>query len=163
VGAVFDGRYIYYSPWWRGGANPESGKVLRYDTHGDYLSPDNWMTYDATNTSGYNDIRGLEGAVFDGRYVYFVPLKYDQTYTSKVLRYDTQTAFSDPDSWKAYEMPFPEHPDAKGFTGAVFDGKYVYFVPNSFVPHLKAVRYNTQTDFTDSASWDLLTSVANWI
>src|SRR5688500_15022716 len=49
VGAVFDGRYIYYSPWWKGGDKPQSGKILRYDTYESYESQHSWSVYDAEN------------------------------------------------------------------------------------------------------------------
>ncbi|QHT68824.1 T9SS type A sorting domain-containing protein [Rhodocytophaga rosea] len=161
VGAVFDGRYVYFSPWWRGGDEPQSGEVLRFDTQGDYQDTNSWNTYNADNEDGKNGVRGLEGAVFDGRYIYFVPLHTENIYSSQVLRYDTQKDFNSTNSWDVYDYTTnnvaeidDKYQAPKGFVGAVFDGKYIYFPPNPWEPHHKVLRYNTQSDFFDSSSWE---------
>ena len=41
VGAVFDGRYIYYVPY------GQSGVVLRFDTRGRFTDRTNWVSFDA--------------------------------------------------------------------------------------------------------------------
>lgn len=152
VGGVFDGRYIYCSPWWKG--NTQSGKVLRYDTHGDFNSSENWTTYNAENEDGETDIRGLEGAVFDGRYVYFVPLHRDGIYYATVLRYDTRGDFHDEASWEVFDAgTIDDQGTLKGFVGAVFDGAYIYFVPNPFEPHGKVLRLDTRLTFTSRQAW----------
>jgi hypothetical protein len=151
VGAVFDGRYVYGSPWWKG--DKESGKILRYDTKMPYGDTDSWSVYDAESEDG-SILRGLEGAVFDGRYVYFVPLHHGTTYYGSVLRFDTHSDFNDPESWDVFESETID-PASKGFVGAVFDGTFVYFVPNPFEPYSKVLRLNTQLDFFDEGSWDV--------
>src|SRR5438128_874404 len=58
--------------------------------------------YDAGNTSGLAT-RGFLGAVFDGRYVYFVPEFETDNSHGRVLRYDTHGGFKDPMSWTGYD------------------------------------------------------------
>jgi hypothetical protein len=50
--------------------------------------------------------------------------------TSNILRVDTTRAFDQPTSWSAFDGK-TVHPKGLGFRGAVFDGRYVYFVPKS--------------------------------
>jgi hypothetical protein len=157
VGGVFDGRYIYCSPWWKGQEPQEvSGKILRYDTHLEFNDSTSWQVYDAENEDGIPDIRGLEGAVFDGKYVYFVPLHHEGIYYSKVLRYNTTLAFNDEASWEVFNAePLDSTGTMKGFIGAVFDGNYVYFVSNGFAPNGKFLRFNIREDFQDPKSWQI--------
>jgi hypothetical protein len=157
VGAVYDGRYLYCSPWYKDtDAEKESGKVLRYDTHLPYDDDASWVVYDAEHEDGFSGIRGLEGAVFDGKYVYFVPLHHEGIYWAKVLRYDISKEFTDPDSWEVFnaESLDPEGTMA-GFVGATFDGKNIYFIPNPFSTHGKVLRFNTTEDFFSESSWDI--------
>jgi hypothetical protein len=154
VGGVFDGRYIYCSPWWKG--ETQSGTILRYDTHGPYQDSLSWSTYDASDEDGVPDIRGLEGAVFDGRFVYFVPLHRDGNYFGTVLRYDTQKSFLLESSWEVFNAePLDPEGTLKGFVGAVFDGQHVYFIPNPFEPHGKVLRLDTKEDFLSENSWSI--------
>jgi hypothetical protein len=48
---------------------------------------------------------GLFGAVFDGRYVYFVP-QHDGNRDGTVLRFDTHRQFRNPASWSAYDAEY---------------------------------------------------------
>lgn len=157
VGAVFDGRYTYFSPWRI--ASPQewqSGRVLRYDTHYPYGDSTSWSVYNAENEDGEDNVRGLEGAVFDGRYIYFVPLHHEGTYHSKVLRFDTQKEFNDSDSWNVFNAGDLD-PDGnlKGFVGAVYDGQFVYFIPNPFFAHSKVLRLDTRREFLEDDSWSI--------
>jgi hypothetical protein len=87
IGAAFDGRYVYFVPWNDG--TSYHGKVLRYDTQGNFSNSASWSAYDAGNTSPLTNTKGYVGAVFDGRYVYFAPYGDGGTYHGRVLRYDT--------------------------------------------------------------------------
>jgi hypothetical protein len=62
------------------------------------------------------------GAVFDGRYVYYVPAK-----APRFVRHDTEDphGFADPSSWSVRDSGAA----AADFFGGAFDGRYVYFVP----------------------------------
>lgn len=47
------------------------------------------------------------------------------------------------------------HPDARGFSGAVSDGRYLYLVPlNNGGFHGRVARYDSTMDFDDAAAWD---------
>ncbi len=142
--AAFDGRYIYLVPGSEQ-AGGGSGKVVRYDTQGEFKDPASYTTYDAANTSGL-DTRSYDGAVFDGRYVYFSPLDADGV----VLRYDTEGDFEDAGSWVAYGA---KKASLKRCVGAVFDGRHVYIVP--YGQSDQAVRYDTAGAFTDEDSWEV--------
>ena len=89
VMGVFDGRYVYFVPYYNGSLF--HGEVLRYDTTSNFESPESWSAFDAGENGVGNDPVGYRGATFDGRYVYFVPWK-DSTgsYHGEVLRYDTK-------------------------------------------------------------------------
>ena len=149
-GAAFDGRYIYCCP---GYANPtpgapfsdaaESGVVMRLDTAGEFRDPATYRTFDTQSL----DPRAVcfDGAAFDGRYVYFVPL-----HANTALCYDTQADFDDAESWQVYDAG-----SAVGMgpsVGAVYDGQFLYFVPFG---HGKVVRYDTRGTFTGRAHWSV--------
>lgn len=155
--AGFDGRYIYFCPGHRpdhgelerdkqryNTATSEggSGEVLRYDTAGDFKEPGSWTVYDAAGTSGL-DTCYFDGAVFDGTYMYFVPL-----YHKAVLRYDTRKPFAEGVSWRAFDANYL---GMDMCVGAVFDGQHIYFVPYS---NDCVVRYDTFGGFIDRKSWN---------
>ena len=137
--AAFDGRHIYFVPGYEEGKG--SGRVLRLDTRGEFADRGSFAVYDAGNTGGLNT-RCYDGAVFDGRYVYFAPLEAHGNF----LRYDTEGNFQDPASWIAFHPPVP----AGQGVGAIFDGRYVYYVPYT---NKVVIRCDTQGEFTDPSSW----------
>ncbi|MEA3248650.1 MAG: hypothetical protein U9Q73_03010 [Nanoarchaeota archaeon] len=153
-GMAFDGRYTYFVPFNDG--NKFHGRVLRYDTRNNFEDAESWSAYDAGNTGG-KDTKGYKGAVFDGRYVYFVPFRSSkQKQHALVLRYDTQGDFKSSSSWSVYDAESTDGLDTRGYVGAEFDGKYIYFVPYSGVNnifHAKFLRYDTEEDFMSSSSW----------
>ncbi|MSR84720.1 MAG: hypothetical protein EXS58_17690, partial [Candidatus Latescibacteria bacterium] len=120
-GAVRAGRYIYFVPQYDG--EERHGKVLRYDTHGEFADAQSWAAYDAGHTSGLNT-KGYYGGVYDGCYVYFVPRLDGVSHHSRVLRHDPRLSFTDPASWQAFDAGLPV-----AYQGAAFDGRYIYFVP----------------------------------
>ncbi|HRJ71255.1 MAG TPA: hypothetical protein PLS03_03465 [Terrimicrobiaceae bacterium] len=143
-GAAFDGRYLYMAPGYDdedpGRETISSNLVLRFDTQGGFRDKASWTTYDAA--SGEGPCGCFDGAVFDGRFVYFVPLLHEV-----VLRYDTRAPFDAAGSWQRF--------DGSGLklgsnVGAVFDGTAVYFVPYG---HSRAVRYDCRGEFSDPANW----------
>lgn len=140
-GGAFDGRYVYFAPGYHAD-DGDSGSVLRLDTQADFHDDDSWMWYDASATDGLN-CRCYDGAVFDGRHVYFIPLQ-----SGPVLRYDPKQPFDGASSWQAFDPT-----TCPGFgpcVGGVFDGRYVHFTPYG---HSTAVRYDTEGLFRDPASW----------
>ena len=113
--------------------------------------------YDACETDGLSSV-GYFGAVFDGRYVYYVPEQQpDLTTHGIVLRYDTHSPFDNSESYSAYDAACTAGLDTRGYYGAVFDGIFVYFVPRQTdkqVFHSFLLRFNTLLDFKDPEAWD---------
>jgi len=152
-GAVFDGRYVYFSPEQHNSLE-QHGVVLRYDTHGDFDDPGSYSAYNAENTAGLVT-KGFYGAVFDGRYVYFVPRQCGSEYHSRILRYDPRIEFKDPAGWDAFDVG-----EAHSQQSAAFDGRFIYFCPGYSGDPSKedtlssqVIRCDTQGDFKDPASY----------
>jgi hypothetical protein len=124
VGGAFDGRYVYLAPLFNG-----LGVAARYDTKGAGLkAKSSWETFATSKVNP--SIGGFIGGAFDGRYVYFVP--YENAvgnYDGILARYDTTGSFRDAAAWGSYELS-RVNASAIGFGGAVFDGEYLYFVPD---------------------------------
>jgi hypothetical protein len=122
IGAAFDGRYLYLVP-----NNFGAGGILaRYDTQASFVAPGSWFTFDTTTVNTHSG--WFAGAAFDGRYVYFVPT-FNTSYISEVTRYDTQAPFAAVGSWSSFSQS-SLNSNAVSFMGAVFDGRFVYLVPN---------------------------------
>ena len=107
-----------------------------------------WATFDPGDNGVGIDPDGFHGAVFDGRYVYFVPYYNGNDYHGEVLRYDTVGGFSEVSSWATFDAGANGlGTDPDGYSFAVFDGRYVYFGPtintSSFQHHGEVLRYDT--------------------
>ena len=139
-GAAFDGRYIYLAPLGDESLNI-SGSVTRYDTTGSFSDIRSYTTFDTRKVSTF--CVGFRGAVFDGRYLYFVPAWY--TY---VARYDTRENFNVTSSYTIFNLSFFDN-GAK-YYGGVFDGRYVYFSPYETST---ITRYDTTLSFTVTSSY----------
>jgi hypothetical protein len=126
AGAAFDGRYIYLVPDYVGGG-VYSGLVARYDTRADFATGASWSTFDVTTVNP--SAKGFFGGAFDGRYIYLVPFS-NGNYDGVVARYDIQGVFTAASAWSTFDVS-TVNPNAKGFTGAVFDGRYLYLAPAS--------------------------------
>lgn len=124
AGGVFDGRYVYFAPN-QGGGKPQSG-VLRFDTKGDFTVAAAWSSFDLAGVRA--EAKGYAGAVFDGRRVYFVP-NDNGAASGLVAAYDTQADFGSAAAWLTFDLA-KSIPTATGFTGGVFDGRFVYLVPS---------------------------------
>ncbi|MDE2218414.1 MAG: tail fiber domain-containing protein [Patescibacteria group bacterium] len=154
MGAVFDGRYVYFVPYNNG---VPSGQITRYDTTGSFTASGSYAVYDTTAVNANS--KGFEGAVFDGRYVYFVP-NNNGVYSGQITRYDTTGSFTASGSYAVYDTT-AVNANSKGFMGAVFDGRYVYFVPNyNGVPSGQITRYDTTGSFTASGSYAVYDTTA---
>jgi len=143
-GGTFDGRYIYAAPYICTPCNPSI--AVRYDTKASFASGASWQTFDLA-TKGANT---YAGAVFDGRYVYYVPALKD---SGLVVRFDTQGNFKDANAWTIFDLKAQVNPAAVGFLGATFDGRYMYFVPYQFGAGGVIARFDTQGSFTNKAAW----------
>ncbi|MBI4705448.1 MAG: hypothetical protein HY744_30505, partial [Deltaproteobacteria bacterium] len=142
-GAAFDGRYVYFVPYYNGGYD---GIVARFDTQGAFDQKGSWATFDVTAVNA--GARGLMGAGFDGRYLYFVPYHNGMPgYDGIVARFDTQGAFDQKGSWAAFDVS-GVNGAARGFIGGVFDGRYFYLVPyHNGMPGYDGIvaRFDTKT------------------
>ena len=145
-GCAFDGRYIYYVPGYDGNGGG-SGLVIRYDTAAPFDEADSYETWDAGNTGGVA-CSCYDGAVFDGRHVYFAPLSR----RGNMLRYDTRLPFADPGSWEACDIRGATDPPIAMCVGAVFDGRYVYYAP--YGDNAAVVRFDTGARFEAGAGWE---------
>ncbi|MHC4598353.1 MAG: LamG domain-containing protein, partial [Planctomycetota bacterium] len=104
-----------------------------------------WSTFDPGANSVGNDPDGMTHAVFDGRYAYFVCENNGTSHCAEVVRYDTLASFSAASSWTAYDPGNDSlGSDPDGYWGAVFDGRYIYFVPygNATGQHGEIMRYD---------------------
>ena len=156
TGGVFDGQYVHFVQQ----ATVSKGGELRYDTQGNFTNVSSWTLHDPAITDGL-PCAGFQGASFDGRYVYYVP-HYNTNATPGgwngiVLRYDSQSSYTNSSSWHAYDAGNTSGLNSKGYSSAVFDGQFMYFIPivNGVQPNGSGIvlRYNTQGPFTNSSSW----------
>ena len=153
AGSTFDGRYAYFAPYIGVSSSEQymtSGAVRRLDTTADLPPAAAWSTFDATTVTA--GAQGFFGAVFDGRYVYFLPNFTGQPFggptatNGVVARYDTMATFGDATAWKTFDTaPL----GGGGFGGGTFDGRYLYFVTAAGI----VARYDTTADFATAGSW----------
>lgn len=102
----------------------KTGNVARFDTRTPFEDASSWSVFDV---NGVNPKAGeFAGAAFDGRFFYLVP--NGQGHSGTVARYDTTAQFASASSWSTFDMT-SLNPQAAGFFGAAFDGRFVYFVP----------------------------------
>jgi hypothetical protein len=148
LGGTYDGRYVYLA----GNSNYGAPKVrfARYDTQGVMTSAASWQVIDPSVLIDANAY-GYKGAAYDGRYVYYVPRNTGGQPGGLVVRYDTQATFTQAGAWSKYDLVPNVNINAKGFTGAVFDGRYLYFIPS--INTTFVARYDTQQPFTTQGSW----------
>ncbi len=162
-GSAFDGRYVYFAPGYIGvlpSVNPDqevaSGNVSRYDSQAPFELASSWSSFDLTKVAA--TAAGYSGAVFDGRYLYLMP---HETEHALAARYDTQADFATAGSWSTFETTTLNQ-YAGGFTGGIFDGRYVYFLPGRAQTAFPSVvtRYDTQASFSTASSWAVFDTTA---
>lgn len=128
IGAAYVAGFVYYVPH----GNPSL--VARYDKGQAFGAASAWSTFDTT-TLDPNAV-GFYGAVYDGRFLYFLPQCSGGApgscgkFPEILVRYDTQSSFTAPSSWSTFDIR-SVFSKLYGFHGAVFDGKYIYFIPGS--------------------------------
>ncbi|HEY1814438.1 MAG TPA: hypothetical protein VGG74_18930 [Kofleriaceae bacterium] len=155
AGGAYDGHYVYFAPFV--GVNSAqqyttTGIVARFDPGADFTSAVARTTFDTTTIDP--NAQGYRGAVFDDRYVYFVPyvigMPFGGTLTNNgvIARFDSTGTFTDPAAWTAFDVASLPSGGA-GFRGATFDGRYVY------LPEAQddVIRYDTSGDLTATTSW----------
>jgi hypothetical protein len=118
-GAAFDGQYVYFLPG-------ETSFLARYNTHAPFNVGTSWEAFDV----GALSATGFRGATFDGRYVYLAPRSSASPGHGVLARYDTTAPFASASSWSTFDTT-RANANATAFQGAVFDGRYVYLVPDN--------------------------------
>ena len=166
-GALFTGTHLYFAPYGYGGAVPDGcrGRVIRYDASKSFVAKASWELFDTTTVDSHAHC--FQGTAYDGRHVYFVPLINAGGYSGAVTRYDTTKPFAQSGSWNVFDVSTldggvaPSQVDAgvppirKGYVGATFDGRYLYFVPNqSPQAHGWLARFDTtKPNLDDPSAW----------
>ena len=130
---------------------------VRYDTRLPFTNASSWSSFSYLSTEGSNRF-AYQGAVCDGRYVYFAPDKrtnYTETKHGLALRYDTHCDFTNANGWASFDASETGGLKCSGYAGAAFDGRFVYYVPSGepWDHHGNALAYDTQKPFVDSNSW----------
>jgi hypothetical protein len=110
---------------------------VRYDTTAAFDTASSWVAFDMATLNTL--ATGFTGAIFDGRYVYYVPRQFGGA--GLVVRYDTHASFALASAWTTFDTHGVDV-NAGGFMGAIFDGEFVYFVPG---PGHVIVRFDTGT------------------
>ncbi|MEN8215017.1 MAG: hypothetical protein ABFS56_01280 [Pseudomonadota bacterium] len=154
TGALFDGQFIYFIPW-KKSKGTFFGQVTRYNTQGSFTDTQSWEVYDTTKVDVNS--KGFTNGSFDGRFLYLSPYHNGKHHSGQVTRYDTQSSFTSVQSWAVYDTT-QVHTNSRGFTGSVFDGRYVYFVPfqiDGTTSNGQVTRYDTQGNFTSLESWEV--------
>jgi len=153
-GAVLDGRYLYLVP-----GRFDVAVTARFDTTVAFTSASSWTVFDVLTVPGADT--GFAGGAFDGRYVYFAPYYDNTVYQGVATRYDTMAAFGTPASWETFDLT-GMNTNARGFTGASFDGRFVYLVENQFGAYKLVARYDTLRPF--ASGWALfdMTAIPNF-
>ncbi len=152
LGVYKDG-YMYFAPYlleWE----MCHGTVLRFNANMIFSNSLSWTAYDASLTSGLNSV-GFAGAVADNQFIYFIP-NCNPSFDPIFLRYDTNSEFSKPTSWEAYNASQTNGLDTRSYVGGVFDGRYVYFASDlsnlgNFLSTF--LRFDTMGNFTNPSSW----------
>jgi hypothetical protein len=144
VGGVASGGYVYFTLY---SSNLQStGVIIRRKEGVPIDAPNAYEAFDYAAATSDPALKGFQGAVTDGRYVYFVP------YGSNILRYDTTKAFNSTSSYRVFQLgAVPGIGGVKSnFAGGAFDGRYVYFSPRQGT---SVIRVDSLGDFEDPASW----------
>ncbi|MBS0625612.1 MAG: hypothetical protein JSS32_06145 [Verrucomicrobia bacterium] len=163
VGSVFDNRYLYLVP--NLNTSTTSGVVLRYDTTLPFATASSYLTFDMTLVQ--SNSRGFFSGVFDGRYIYYVPNFNGATQSGQITRYDTSSSFGSSSSYAVFDLTTNVSLTSSGFRGAVFDGRYIYYVPFRATPTVvtnngQITRYDTLGSFTSASSYSIFnTSTLN--
>ncbi len=141
AGGTFDGRYVYFAPFVS--STGSHARVLRYDTRAPFEDAASWSVFDA-QASPVSASGGYAGAFFDGTFVYFVPGAEGTTHHAEILVLDVRRAFVSDAAWSTFDAAAVPTSARGGYTGAVFDGRHVYFVPSSDMTscHGEVLRYD---------------------
>lgn len=157
-GVVGDGNRLYFAPLNNGDFH---GQVLCFDTDRSFSDPASWSVFDLARVAP--GCRGFVDAVFDGRFVNFIPFFDGAAHHGRLTRYDTRAAFDDPTAWSHFDSTLLEA-RSRGFVSGCFDGRYLYLSPYQLdhtTTHGQVTRFDTRAALDDPAAWSFfdLTSV----
>ena len=155
-GSAFDGRYIYFAN------NATRATICRYDTTLPFGASTSYVSFDLL--SQINSLAsGFGGCLFDGRYVYFVPLT-NITASGLFLSYDTTISFTSALSYNIFDLSANVDTRSLGFSGGAFDGRYLYLVPDFTIGSQiqgQITRYDTSLSFNSSTSYSIFDALAS--
>jgi len=158
-GAIFDGRYVYFVPF-QVSLSSYSGQITRYDTTLPFAATSSYSVFDTATNVNSNSV-GFAGGTFDGQYVYFAPFQTQTTYSGQITRYDTTASFTSSASYVVFDTAANLNANSKGFWSSVFDGKYIYFLPNvSSTASSQITRYDTTSSFSLTTSYSVFETVS---
>lgn len=147
VGAMFDGHFMYFAP-------AAFGVAARFDVTKAIDDRTAWTFF--TTSTICETCTSYEGIAFDGRYAYLAPSARNEggTFVAKsaALRFDTTADFASQASWQTFDMR-NAHPSGAGYSGAVYDGRYVYYAPSNWLSSGVVLRFDSRGEFTDPTSW----------
>ena len=139
------------------------------------ITTSSWSFFDLETLN--KEAHGFAGGIFDGKYLYLSPLfKNESEFNSLIARYDTSQPFTKSASWSFFDAS-AINSELKGFIGAIFDGRYIYFPPfrskfavSEEIMAKKAItwcsidqtggysgmwlRYDTKRNFNTTSSWN---------
>ena len=173
-GAVFAanelGAYVYFVPYHT--TTEAHGRVLRYNTDAPFDEVSSWEVFDIRGNCGSIECThgcGFHGGVLTSTHIYFVPHRKEgggDNAHGEVCRYDLSEPFSQTMSWQCFDYNASDECTADpscramGYVGGCFDGRYVYFSPESDASfptsekrHGEFMRYDTTGDFLSASSW----------
>ncbi len=140
-GGVATGKHVYFAPR-QDSLGTAHGVVARLSVSGDFNSSGSWSFFDLSTISA--NYKGYAGALFDGRYVYFIP-ENNGSPSGRIVRYDTLADFASSVAWAGINL------SATGFSGGVFDGRYIYLCPRANPSaHGNMMRFDTLKPFLSS-------------
>lgn len=148
-GGGFDGRYLYLAS----SGDSTSNLMTRYDTTHDFGAASSWSTFNLSSVN--TSTPAFFGALFDGRFMYFMPC--DPGFGSTLSRYDTQMDFTAAAAWSDFDMSvingINPASDGQCDIGGIFDGRYAYFIPNSIYEYWEGTmaRFDTRGSLQDVA------------
>jgi hypothetical protein len=123
-GMGFDGRYIYFAP-------TKLATFLRYDITQSFTSSSSFQKFSRADFFGATTSKECTSPIFDGQYMYFTT----EDDTNTFVRYDTTKLFTTSSSWDTANLStalgFTTLDATAYFDGVTYDGKYIYYAPNS--------------------------------
>ena len=164
TGTIVEKKFVYFVS--HDSSLGKHGEVLRYDTSQEFDSVEAWSTFDASKNGVGNNANGFADGIFDGQFVYFVPLFNNENFHGEVLRYDTSQEFDSVEAWSTFDagnFGIGFHPD--GYSGIVSDGQFLYFAPyhNGANFHGEVLRYDTHQEFDSVEAWSTFDASKNGV